>query len=321
MTEEKYKKLNNYLNIIFKELEKNDKFFLENLTPIAITSERVFDFFEQYEYEEDFTENNLTFEDIYIIAREIIESIDEKYLPVYDKIIDDGTLDFNYNDVIGLIHEFIHLINKKISNSTNNRYLFAEFISIYFEIYAQKYLIQNYNVSKDSIGIYQRLSSIKRNSLNIVTYSIPFFAYLNSGNLNENSYEFTNQFFIKESKERFEKECENILENCEKTEKNYQKEILYEIKFDEGKFGKYLVNELGFNSHYRYLLGSLLAYYVIDNVDIKNMVALNDFIDTEESAQISPIDLLYKFGIDIDEFLNKSLEIIEKILEDKKKMR
>ena len=76
--------------------------------------------------------------------------------------------------------------------------------------------------------------------------------------------------------------------------------IYLERVFDEDEFAKYLINELSLDCHYRYLLGTLLAYYAIENIDVKIMVKLNSFITTDECAQMSTYELLYKFGIDLN---------------------
>lgn len=339
MTKEEYKKLNNHLNDIFLELEKKDSFLLENLYFISMISEDFTHFIKQFDFKEDKLENNLSYEDVYSIAREIIASFNEDYLIEYDKILNDGTLDFNYDkdksgcwfrirdghkmidierefnyvDVVNLIHEFIHYTNG-CNKMTINRYLLTEFLSIYFEIYAQKYLLEHYNVPKETLGIYFRIEATKRVSNAISWYSIPFYAFLNNGSIDENSYQFTNEYFIKESKESFENECKTLLDKCEKAEQRYRRKILYEKEFNDKEFINYLVYDLGLTSHYRYLLGTVLAYYATSNVDIKNIISLNNFINSEESANMSVFDLLLKFGIDLDNFADKDFSSKEEVL-------
>lgn len=346
MTKEEYKKLNDYLNIIFKQLEKNDYFFLENLCPIGYLNESFLHFIKQYELQENKEENYLSYEDVYNIAREIISNFNSEYLEEYDKLIEDGTIDFNYEkdgsgccsklendrkiinierifnytDVVNLIHEFIHHTNSE-KNVTINRYLLTEFLSIYFEIYAQQYLIEHYHVSKDSIGINDRMKDSIKGSKSICWYFIPFNIYFNTGNIDENSYQFT-KYFVKEEKESFDDECRILLKNCEKEEQKYRRKILYEKEFKENEFAKELVYNLGFTTSYRYLLGTILAYYAIDHVDVKNIVSLNNFVNSDESANMSIYNLLYKFGIDLNgDFVNKAFNTISEMLKDKKKTR
>ena len=141
MTKEEIKKLNDYFNNIFIELEKNDFFLLDNFEAIAMFTQNYCNFTSELKLEEKNKTNNLTFEDVYLLAREIIEKIDKNYLQDYDNLIKSGELDFgfnneyddshctylvkkkqklidinrefNYNDVIVLIHEFIHYTNGK----------------------------------------------------------------------------------------------------------------------------------------------------------------------------------------------------------------
>lgn len=348
MTEEQYKKLNNYFDLMSKQLEKNDHFLLENLSAIAYTSEDFMYFIKQYDFREENKENNLTYEQVYQTGRLIIADINDKYLSIYDQLIEDGTLDFNYQmdnsgcwcytenqkilldiernfsyaDVVTLIHEFIHYTNRNSNKISNNRYLFTEFLSIYFEIYTQKYLIEKYNAPKESIGIYRRLKDCQKCSNDINSISIPFFAYLKTGNLNSNSNEFTNEYFIHESKESFEKECLNILKYFEKIEKEYHFKILYEKEFSEDELGNFFVNKSGINKSYRYLLGTLLAYYAMNYLDMKILIQLNDSINSYAASQASAIKLLYQNRIDLnDDFMNKTLNYIKTVLENNTKIR
>jgi len=114
----------------------------------------------------------LTYQDVYNLAREIIESINSDYLEDFDKLIENGQLDFgyegeyedsvfvheqkdsniynyinikrefNYSDVGSLVHEFIHYTNGK-NNNTIKRRILTEFLSIYYENYAIDYLIDH----------------------------------------------------------------------------------------------------------------------------------------------------------------------------------
>ena len=165
-----YDKLNYYLNEICKYLEKGNSLLLENIHGISILNDEFLKHIQSYHLDNKTKQNKLTFEDIFLLAREIIGSIDESYLESFDNLIKSGELDFsfesiyedsvcisthrknqvkqiininrefNYNDVRILIHEFIHYTNgKKIS--TNSHY-FTEFLSIYFEFYAIDYLLK-----------------------------------------------------------------------------------------------------------------------------------------------------------------------------------
>ena len=137
MTIEEYNKLNSYLNAIFVILNDYDYFLIKNIFKIGKLNQEYLTTISKYAFPSNTKENNLTFEDVYLITREIISTIDTNYLAEYDKLIEIGILDFgyeneysdsefvhennlinirrefNYNDVISLVHEFIHYINGK----------------------------------------------------------------------------------------------------------------------------------------------------------------------------------------------------------------
>lgn len=48
-------------------------------------------------------ENNLTIEEVYMLAREIIEDINPLYLTEYDKIMSSGELDFSFEGNIMIL--------------------------------------------------------------------------------------------------------------------------------------------------------------------------------------------------------------------------
>lgn len=96
MNEEMYKKLNSYLNDFFIKAQHFDPIFIENLDGYCALSKLIMNKFNGTFKKWKIKENNLTFSDVYLIAREIIASIDAKYLDKYDQILQNGILDFSY---------------------------------------------------------------------------------------------------------------------------------------------------------------------------------------------------------------------------------
>ena len=173
-----YDKLNYYLNEICKYLEKENAFLLENIYAISRLNDEVLKHIEDYRLDNKTKQNKLTFEDVFLLARKIIASIDKSYLESFDNLIKSGELDFsfesayedsvcismhrknqvkqiininrefNYNDVRLLVHEFIHYTNGK--HISPNRHYFTEFLSIYFEFYTIDYLLKK-GINKDEI--------------------------------------------------------------------------------------------------------------------------------------------------------------------------
>ena len=97
MAEQDYKELNKYINDVLMILLKQDSFLITNIEEISRLNDTFLDFMDNYELKENYKENHLTFNDIYLLAREIIESIDKKYLTLYDGLIESGSLEFMYD--------------------------------------------------------------------------------------------------------------------------------------------------------------------------------------------------------------------------------
>lgn len=323
MTEEQYRKLNNYLNNIFIYLEKKDSFLLENINGIGILNEKFSKFIKNYSLENKIEENTLTFNDVYLIARKIIEIINKDYLEKFDKLIETGQLDFSYNneyfdshyvnengqdiininrifnygDVILLIHEFIHYTNDKEKYSIN-RYLLTEFLSIYFELYSINFLIDNKNISKNEIDYFDRLTSTKKKSNRFSWYESVLLAYEKFGSIDNNSVNLLKEYYLKIKEEQFNKECLNVLNNLERIEKEYNEKIKYEKQFNINE----LTSKLCFNleADYRYILGTILAFYAIKYCKIEDIVYLNDHINDEKYAYMDIYEILLSIGIDLN---------------------
>ena len=183
-------KLNDYLNEICNYLEPNHSFLLDNIYRISILNDIIYDYLSQISLENETIENHLTFEDIFLLAREVVEHIDKNYLSSYDKLISSGELEFdyekidtqswctskyenkiavsqnihisrkfNYNDVSTLIHEFIHYTNGK--KDTNIRDYLTEFLSIYFELYTNLYLLKK-GIPNNELDYFARLKYLKK---------------------------------------------------------------------------------------------------------------------------------------------------------------
>ena len=331
MTNEEYKKLNSYLNAIFIILNDYDYFLIKNIFKIAKLNDFYLNTVSTYDLHFNKVENHLTFEDVYLIARKIISTIDSTYLKEYDKLIEQGLLDFgynneyddsefvhqnnlinirrefNYNDVICLIHEFMHYINGKDKRS-QNRYLLTEFLSIYFELYALDYLIKS-GINLNEIGIYDRLESTTLHSQSLSKYEIIFLAYEKFGNIDDTTIEFLNKHYVSIPKEEFENECKKFLDYISKKEKEY--------KYNVGNKKEFIFEFCSpFFDNYRYFLGTLLAYYAKEYCELEKIVFLNNHINDSELGNIELSKLLNKIGIDINNkgFMTDSLESIKKYI-------
>ena len=340
MTTEEYKELNNYLNDIFLELSKNDSFLINNIEFISKINDTFLFYSDKYKIKNENKENKLTYEEVYLLAREIIESIDKKYLPTYDKLIKSGELnfdydqelsdssflhitrekdsinlidirrEFNYIDVITLVHEYFHYTNGYEDQYSINRYLLTEFISIYFEMYAFDYLLDK-GIPKEELKYNDRLDSIYKHSEELNSYELVLLSYSKFGNIDENTVNYLNKYICGITKEDFEQECKTTLNNLKKIEKRYNSEIGSQEYFDQKKFGLKLVEKTTVN--YRYVLGTLFAIYAKKYSSIDKMIYLNDTI----SQNFDELYTIFKnIDIDIndDNFKNNMVNCIEEYL-------
>lgn len=351
MKKEDYKRLNDYLNDTFIYLSGYDRFFIQNMQSIFILNNMLYGKLKDIDLEHKFYKNNLTFEDVFELARNEIEKINPNYLKEFDKLIDSGRLglfkqkeninikevddyekiseienneeetrydsvcsyteddyfidlarEYNYNDVLMLIHEFIHSTNSS-ENMGEYRYILTEFFSIYFEMYAQRNLLES-GINSSELDIFDRIKDTGKISKEMNEYDLAFMAYNLFGNVKEDSYEDLEKYHIVSStKEEFESVCINLLKYFD-----YQK-IVYNNENKEFNLYDYRkCISILFSSGYRYLFGTLFACYLLENGNKDKVVWLNDHINDEEIKNMNFIDVLKIIGIDLtDENINKKL--------------
>lgn len=349
MIDKEYQKLNDYLNGIFKRLERNDFVLLDHIEYFIDMSEAYVKMTNQYDLKnENKISKNLTFEDVYLLAREVIENINPLYLKVYDTLLTSGELDFSYdseyndscfqrfynengeyelininreftyNDVNTLVHEFMHKMNHH-KRMTIRRYLLTEFISIYFEEYARKYLLEK-GISKEELDFNERIRLTMRTASDFNWYSLILLVYEKVGKIDSESYQILNDLGWQISKEAFELECQKCLERLEKEEKQYRIDILYEKPFDENDMYLKLVKLC--NTDYRYIFGTTLAFYALKNCDKDKLVYLNDHINDDIYTGMSFEDGLQTIGIDLEKIgINDFINIIEEQLKEGNKVK
>lgn len=160
----------------------------------------------------------------------------------------------------------------------------------------------------------ERLKSTKATANTFNWYSLILLAYQELGNIDENTYKLTSEFFsFKISKDGAEEEYRKLLENFEREEKEYHMKVLYERKPIEEELYHILANNL--RRPYLYILGTVLAFYARENCDIEKIVYLNEHINDENCAYLSMYDLLNSIGIDLDSIgIQKFIDIIENLL-------
>lgn len=280
----------------------------------------------------------MTFEDVFLLAREIIESIDKGYLESFDNLIPSGELDFsyednykdsqcismfeknqvrriininrqfNYDDVWILVHEFIHYTNGK-EDYTIRHYL-TEFLSIYFEFYAIDYLFKK-DIDKDEIDYFFRIKSIKGHSVSFRQYDIVLLAFVKFGNLDDNTLPLLQKYFLNIEKETFEENCSNLCQNLCKIEEKYKAKI----DEDPSMLGCLLSEEF-ITQNYRYVLGTFLAIYAYKYANFDDIVYLNNHIGDYEDKSIYEICL--SIGIDLKDkdFQRKLFSAIDEYINE-----
>lgn len=208
----------------------------------------------------------------------------------------------NYNDVLMLIHEFIHSTNSS-KNMGEYRYILTEFFSIYFEMLSQKDLLEN-GINTSELDIFDRIKNTGKISKEITEYDLVFISYNLFGNIKENSYEDLEKYHIVSStKKEFECACVRLLKYFD-----YQK-IQYNNESKEFNLHDYRkCISILFSSGYRYLYGTLFACYLLENGNKDKIVWLNDHINDEKMKNMNLIDVLKMIDIDLtDENINEKL--------------
>mgnify|MGYP004507305037 FL=1 len=208
----------------------------------------------------------------------------------------------NYNDVLMLIHEFIHSTNLS-KNMGEYRYILTEFFSIYFEMLSQKELLEN-GINPSELDIFDRIKNTGKISKEITEYDLVFISYNLFGNIKENSYEDLKKYHIVSStKKEFECSCVRLLKYFD-----YQK-IQYNNESKEfNLYGYRKCISILFSSGYRYLLGTLFSCFLLENGNKDKIVWLNDHINDEKMKNMNLIDVLKMIDIDLtDENINEKL--------------
>ena len=351
MKKEDYKRLNDYLNDTFIYLSKYDGFFIQNMQSIFILNNMLYEKLKGIDLKHNFHKNNLTYEDVFELARNEIEKINPNYLKEFDKLIDSGRLEFflyeqnmiikgntnheeiseienneeeirndsrccyteddyfidisrtyNYDDVLTLIHEFIHSTNSS-KNMGVYRYILTEFFSIYFEMLSQNELLEK-GINPSELDIFDRIKNTGKISKKINKYYIVFMSYNLLGNIKENSYEDLEKYnIVSSTKEEFESVCMYLLKYFDYQKIQYNNESKEFNLYDYRK----CISKL-FSSGYRYLYGTLFACYLLENGNKDKIVWLNDHINDEKMKNMNLIDVLKMIDIDLtDENINEKL--------------
>lgn len=329
MNNKEFKILNSYLNRVFILLSRNDQFLINNIEKLDFFCQELSNALSDIDINFSSKENHLTYLDVINISSEVISSIDVKYLDAFNKLISNGIIDFsyeneypyshvslidnevkklininrnfNYSDVVALVHEFFHYTNLK-SNSSLNQYILTEFISIYFESYTINYLKKK-NIPYSEIVPNDRIGDLIDCINSFQSYSPILLGYEKFGDINSDTLKKLNKYFFEYTKEEFAEDCYDLLEYFYTQEEQYYRQLNVGNEKDQDSLD-YFISEIMIDN-YRYLLETVLAFYCLTECDKEVIIDLNDHInDKYEDLDIQQI--FNKLNI------KKSSDMIEK---------
>ena len=328
-----YNIINDYLNnLSLKLFESKD--FENNYSVFMYINDNFLNYFaKRYFQEESYhiitKQNNMTYQEIIDISRNIIASYNLSYINIFDNLLNDGTLDFsfegeyydshvqhvfndgklksriininrafNYTDIEVLIHEFTHYVCF-IGNGIRNKIL-GEFLSIYFELYAIEYIYKNYKISLEELFYNRRIINAYYQACKIKNVQLPLYLFMSLGNIDENSYKDASVIINNYTKIKYDYECSEILKSI--NDKNNNKDSVFSIEDD----------------HY-YLIATYLAYYFRKNATIDDILNFMKNINNKDNVNLDLFEILNKYNLNInnnsykDIFLsmNEYLDIFE----------
>ena len=346
MKKEDYKRLNDYLNDAFIYLSENDSFFIQHIQMISKLNFMFYEKLIDIELEHTFHENNLTYEDVFDLARNEIKKINPDYLEEFDKLIDSGRL--------GLFKQEENITIKKcddygkLSEIENNEEETKNISACYYT--EDDYFIdlaRTYNYNDVNLLIHEFIHST--NSLGDMALTEFFSIYfemlsqkeLLEKGINPNELDIFDRIkdTIEISKDIIEYDLAflsynlfgNIKEDsCEElkkynivtsTKEDFENVCISSLRYFDYKKIKYNNENKKFNLYdyrkcisglfsegYKYLLGTLFSCYLLENGNKDKIVWLNDHINDEEIKNMDLTDVLKIIGIDLtDENIDAKL--------------
>lgn len=207
------------------------------------------------------------------LVREFLGSIDQKYLVIFNKSLNDGTFElflpeddlverpeypvtfpkpdvsinipvqYNYDDGVSLVHEFFHFINDT-EDLIGVRDIFTEMISIYYEIrYCQFLNKKGYNSLYLYNEIYDRIDNSLNSAYSVCYTSSVFDIYHNTGDITKENINFIDDY-----RNLYNNNIDNII--------NF---------YNSDEFNKDIDS---FREAISYTVGTLLTFFALKNTKI-----------------------------------------------------
>ena len=336
---DKYSELNYSLNEIFNNINQRTPFIDQNILELIFINDAFTSMIRNYSFGETLDRNNLTYEEVIKISRKIVERINKEYLEDFDSLVPNGNFivsdsyeffdshfayyveprmkalninrKFNYEDIMILIHEFMHYELYDIENSKENYELLTEFFSIYFEMKAYDYLM-DLNVPKNEICRFKRLVSTAKEAEKIFPMSCPIIAFTQFGKVDDESFELIKEYFYKKLKiNNFNHEVNYLSDYIDKEKKKH---------FPDEEWIAYDVVANDIIVSFKYIIGTILTFYARKYCKEENILKayknlnLNMGIDKilDDMGIQENINVVFSKGIEEIEGYLKSNEIEEK---------
>ena len=346
MKKEDYKRLNDYLNDAFIYLSENDSFFIQHIQMISKLNFMFYEKLIDIDLEHTFHENNLTYEDVFNLARNEIKKINPDYLEEFDKLIDSGRL--------GLFKQEENITIKKcddygkLSEIENNEEETKNISACYYT--EDDYFIdlaRTYNYNDVNLLIHEFIHST--NSLGdmaLTEFFSIYFEMLSQKELLEkginhseldifdrikytgrDSKSIDNYSFVLMYYNLFGNIKEDSCEELKKynivtsTKEDFENVCISSLRYFDYKKIKYNNENKEFNLYdyrkcisglfsegYKYLLGTLFSCYLLENGNKDKIVWLNDHINDEEIRSMDLTSVLKMIDIDLaDENINEKI--------------
>ena len=346
MKKEDYKRLNDYLNDAFIYLSKYDSFFIQNMHMIFPLNSKLYENLKDIDLRHNSYKNNLTYEDVFNLARNEIKKINPDYLEEFDKLIDSGRL--------GIFKQEENITTKKcddygkLSEIENNEEETKNISACYYT--EDDYFIdlaRTYNYNDVNLLIHEFIHST--NSLGDMALTEFFSIYfemlsqkeLLEKGINPSELDIFDRIkdTIEISKDIIEYDLAfisynlfgNIKEDsCEElkkynivtsTKEDFENVCISSLRYFDYKKIKYNNENKEFNLYdyrkcisglfsmgYKYLLGTLFSCYLLENGNKDKIVWLNDHINDEEIRNMDLTSVLKMIDIDLtDENINEKL--------------
>ena len=252
--------------------------------------------------EEIFTE-----EEILSQAREILSVLDKDFVSKFDELVSnhqigifkDKTLNTGYHylngkkviliqqqggyeNVIDVVHEFIHLYHYKKDNDLCS--LLTEFFAIYFEMYATEYLNQKKGVPLETLNYQNRIINDKTHIINSFSLINGYYLYHKCKSFNIEEYEKIFPGFNQDNFDTLYDYNMDLFENIIQTHPGKEKGI--------GEFTtRYIM----------YALALILATYSLHFKTKDDVIKLYKELYNKENEDLDLNTLLKKYGFEITE--------------------